>query len=126
MCWWTLRPQGILPAGALLTGAAAAIGASLCCAVPQVLVSLGISGAWLASLTALEPYRPWFATVALGALVFAAWRLYGPSTRCEEGRVCGDPQVLVAGGGCCGLPSRSLSHCCSFPFTSIGLFRSAS
>jgi mercuric ion transport protein len=48
-----------------LTSAAAAIGASLCCVVPLVLVSLGISGAWLASLTALEPYRPLFAMAPL-------------------------------------------------------------
>jgi mercuric ion transport protein len=58
-------------------------------------VSLGISGAWLASLTALEPYRPWFASLALGALGFAAWRLYGPaSRRCEDGRICADPRIL--------------------------------
>ncbi|MBS0422574.1 MAG: mercury transporter MerT [Proteobacteria bacterium] len=82
------------PRWALLTGAAAAIGASLCCVVPLVLVSLGISGAWLASLTALEPYRPLFALVAVASLGIAAWRLYGPSSRCEDGRTCADPHVL--------------------------------
>ena len=79
---------------ALVTGAAAAIGASLCCVVPLVLVSLGISGAWLANLTALEPYRPWFAISAVAALAFAGWRLYGPGSRCEDDRVCADPCVL--------------------------------
>jgi len=79
---------------ALLTGAAAAVGASLCCVVPLVFVSLGIGGAWLASLTALEPYRPWFTGSALAALTFAGWRLYGPARRCEDGRICGDPRVL--------------------------------
>jgi mercuric ion transport protein len=87
-------PSRSSPRWALLTSAAAAIGASLCCAVPLVLVSLGISGAWLANLTALEPYRPWFATVALAALAFAGWRLYGPASRCEEGRICSDPRIL--------------------------------
>ena len=82
------------PRWALLTGAAAAIGASLCCVVPLALVSLGISGAWLANLTALEPYRPWFAISALAALAFAGWRLYGPASRCEDDRVCADPRVL--------------------------------
>jgi mercuric ion transport protein len=82
------------PVWALLTGAAAAVGASLCCVVPLVLVSLGISGAWLASLTALEPYRPLFATAALASLTIAAWRLYGPASRCEAGGVCADPRVL--------------------------------
>jgi mercuric ion transport protein len=87
-------PSRNSPRWALLTGAAAAIGASLCCAVPLVLVSLGISGAWLANLTALEPYRAWFAAVAVAALGFAGWRLYGPDSRCEEGRICADPRVL--------------------------------
>jgi mercuric ion transport protein len=82
------------PRWALLTSAAAAIGASLCCVVPLVLVSLGISGAWLASLTALEPYRPLFAMAALASLVIAAWRLYGPASRCEEGRICAEPRIL--------------------------------
>lgn len=89
-----VSPSRTSPRWALLTGAAAAIGASLCCLVPLVLVSLGISGAWLASLTALEPYRPLFVTAALASLVLAAWRLYGPATRCEEGRVCADSRVL--------------------------------
>lgn len=82
------------PRWALLAGAAATIGASLCCVVPLVLVSLGISGAWLASLTALEPYRPLFATVALASLGIAAWRLYGPASRCVDGQICADPRVL--------------------------------
>ena len=79
---------------ALLAGVAAAIGASLCCVVPLVLVSLGSSGAWLASLTALEPYRPLFVTAALASLSIAGLRLYGPASRCENGRSCADPRVL--------------------------------
>ena len=82
------------PRWALLAGMAAAIGASLCCVVPLVLVSLGISGAWLASLTALEPYRPVFVTAALASLGIAGWRLYGPASRCDDRRSCADPRVL--------------------------------
>jgi mercuric ion transport protein len=82
------------PRWALLTSAAAAIGASLCCVVPLILVSLGIGGAWLANLTAFEPYRLWFAGLALIALGFAAWRLYGPASRCEDGEVCAEPRVM--------------------------------
>ncbi|MGH8105891.1 MAG: mercuric transporter MerT family protein, partial [Arenimonas sp.] len=40
--------------GALL----AAIGASACCIGPLVLVSLGIGGAWVTNLTAMEAARP--------------------------------------------------------------------
>ena len=39
----------------LVAGALAAIGASVCCVVPLVLLMMGIGGAWIASLTALEP-----------------------------------------------------------------------
>lgn len=39
--------------GALVVGALAAIGASVCCAGPLVLLMLGIGGAWVVSLTAL-------------------------------------------------------------------------
>lgn len=88
-----VAPSRSSPGWALFAGAAGALGASLCCVVPLVLVSVGISGAWIASLTALEPYRPWFATLALAALAFAGWRLYRPASRCEDGRTCADPRV---------------------------------
>ena len=39
-------------------GLAGAFLASACCIVPLVLVTLGISGAWIGNLTALEPYKP--------------------------------------------------------------------
>lgn len=35
----------------------AGVAASACCTIPLALVSLGIGGAWIGSLTALEPYR---------------------------------------------------------------------
>ena len=38
-------------------GALGAILASSCCIVPLLLLSLGISGAWIGNLTALEPYK---------------------------------------------------------------------
>ena len=45
--------------GSLLGGAAAAIGASACCAGPLVLVVLGVGGAWGSRLVALEVYLNW-------------------------------------------------------------------
>ncbi len=89
-----VSPSMTSPRWALLAGIAGAVGASLCCAVPLILVSIGISGTWLASLTALEPYRPLFIVLTIGALAAAGWRLYGPASRCEDGRVCADPKVL--------------------------------
>ena len=39
---------------AIVGASIAAIGASVCCVVPLVLVLLGISGAWIGTLTALD------------------------------------------------------------------------
>src|ERR1700746_2162387 len=44
----------------LIGGVLAGIGASACCVGPLLLLSMGIGGAWIAHLTALEPYRPLF------------------------------------------------------------------
>ncbi|MFB6261005.1 MAG: mercuric transporter MerT family protein [Thiohalorhabdaceae bacterium] len=83
----------------LIGGLLAAIGATACCAGPLVLLSLGISGAWISSLTALEPYRPLLILIALGFLGWAGWRLYfGPAARAacttETGGACAPPQAL--------------------------------
>ncbi|MFX3658410.1 MAG: mercuric ion transporter MerT [bacterium] len=79
--------------GALLAGGLAAILASTCCLGPLVLVSLGIGGAWIGNLTALEPYRPVFIGVALVAMFFAYRRIFRPAQACEPGEVCAVPQV---------------------------------
>jgi mercuric ion transport protein len=57
---------------ALVGGVLAGIGASACCVGPFLLLSLGIGGAWIGHLTALEPYRPIFIglTVLFLGLVF--------------------------------------------------------
>lgn len=79
--------------GPLLVGGLAAILASACCLGPLVLLILGISGAWIANLTALEPYRPIFAGVALVALLMA-WRgIWRQQTACAPGEVCASPWV---------------------------------
>jgi mercuric ion transport protein len=56
------RAQKFLAAG----GVIGALAASSCCIVPLVLFGLGVSGAWIANLTQLAPYQPYFivATVA--------------------------------------------------------------
>src|SRR5213080_1662466 len=57
-------------------------------------VAGALGGSWLASLTALEPYRPLFVVLTIGALATAGWRLYGPASRCEDSRICANPRVL--------------------------------
>lgn len=82
--------------GALLGGGLAAILASACCLGPLVLVTLGFSGAWIGSLTALEPYRPFFIGAALVAMGLAWRRIYRTAQQCKPGEVCAIPQVRSA------------------------------
>jgi mercuric ion transport protein len=79
--------------GALLAGGVAALLASTCCLGPLVLVALGFGGAWISNLTALEPYRPVFFSVALVAMFFAWRRIYRPLESCKPGDVCDIGQV---------------------------------
>jgi len=78
----------------LVASMLAAIGASLCCVGPLVLLTLGIGGAWIANLTALEPMRPWFIAATLLFLGLAFRRLYLQPQVCEPGAVCTEPIVL--------------------------------
>lgn len=61
-----------LAAGGLVSG----LLASSCCLLPLVLLSAGISGAWIAKLTALAPYQPVFLGAAAASLGLGFWRAY--------------------------------------------------
>jgi len=78
----------------LAAGALAAIGASLCCVGPLVLLGLGISGAWIGTLTALEPLRPIFVVATLAFLALAFRKLYLLPQSCAPGTLCAEPRVL--------------------------------
>lgn len=78
----------------LLAGTLAAIGASVCCVGPLALLMLGISGAWIAHLSAFEPFRPWFVAATLLFLGLAFRKLYLQAQVCEPGASCADPAVL--------------------------------
>ena len=81
---------------ALTASGIAAILASACCVGPLVLVTLGIGGAWIANLQALEPYRPILLALAIVALFFAGVRIYRPSAQCEPCAGCAQPQTRRA------------------------------
>lgn len=66
----------------------AAIGAAVCCLGPVVLVSIGVSGAWIGQLSALEPYRPLFMVIATGFLGFGFYRTYGGTGRSDGLQTC--------------------------------------
>lgn len=70
----------------------AAIGATACCAGPLILLSLGIGGAWIGSLTALEPYRPIFIFLVVVFMGLAYRRLF-TAAACEPGQTCAVPAV---------------------------------
>lgn len=76
----------------LWAGVGAAVIGSLCCVGPLVLLGLGVSGAWIAQLTALEPYRPVFILATLVFLGLAFRQLYLLPQRCKPGEACADPR----------------------------------
>jgi mercuric ion transport protein len=61
----------MLAAGGVLS----ALGAASCCVIPLALFLIGISGAWIGNLTALEPYQPIFAGLSLAFVAYGGWRL---------------------------------------------------
>jgi mercuric ion transport protein len=80
--------------GFLVAGIFAALGASACCLGPLVLLALGVSGAWISTLTTLEPYRPFFIGLTLLFLAFAFHRLYLAPRVCTPGSGCANPRTL--------------------------------
>lgn len=76
----------------LIASILAAVGASACCVGPLVLLSLGIGGAWVSTLTQLEPLRPVFIGLTL-LLLIMAWRKLHRAPACMPGQVCADPKV---------------------------------
>ncbi|PHS22632.1 MAG: mercury transporter MerT [Robiginitomaculum sp.] len=73
-------------------GMAGAIIASSCCIVPLVLVMLGLSGAWVSNLTALEPYKPIFLLITAGLIGAGFWQVYRrPKQDCDDGSLCAKP-----------------------------------
>lgn len=81
---------------ALLAGSLAAMLASACCIGPLVLIMVGVSGAWISHLAALEPYQPVFVVAAMIALYFAARQIWRPAEACPAGQVCAAAPVRCA------------------------------
>lgn len=84
--------RGLLAAG----GVTGAILASACCVAPLLLLMLGVSGAWIGNLTALEPYKPLFATVALIFIGLGFWQVYFKTKpACDNGSYCARPESAL-------------------------------
>jgi mercuric ion transport protein len=83
--------QRLIAVGGIL----AALAASSCCVVPFVLFTLGVSGAWISNLTALEPYQPIFASITLGFLAYGFYLVYRkPKVACADGSYCAKPSSV--------------------------------
>ena len=77
-------------------GVIGAILASTCCIAPLVLLTLGISGAWIGNLTALEPYKPIFAGIALVFIGLGFRQVYfNAKPACEDGSYCARPESAL-------------------------------
>ncbi|TDR18285.1 mercuric transporter MerT family protein [Marinicella litoralis] len=78
----------------LITAGFAAIGASACCIGPLLLLSLGVSGTWISSLTAMEPYSLYFIFITVCLLCWVFYKLYITQEKCNEENICADRKVL--------------------------------
>ena len=72
----------------IAAGALSALGASTCCVLPLVLVSLGIGGAWVAQLRAVEQFQWVFIGLAVVAFGYAFYRLYLRPAPCAPDAAC--------------------------------------
>ena len=75
-------------------GVFGALLASSCCILPLILISLGVSGAWIGSLTALEAYKPVFIGIAAVFIAAGFWHVYFRKAEpCEDGTACARPDT---------------------------------
>lgn len=76
----------------IVAGAVSALGASTCCVLPLVLVTIGVGGAWVAQLRELERFYYVFVALALAAFGYAFYRLYlRPAPPCAPDSACASP-----------------------------------
>lgn len=79
---------------AIVAGSLAAVGASVCCVGPLLLLMLGIGGTWATTLVAFDPYRPIFIGLTVLFFGLAYVRLYEGSKSCDTAKTCATPAVL--------------------------------
>lgn len=82
------RWQGLTAAASLV----GALAASSCCILPLALFALGVGGAWIANLTRLAPYQPYFIAATTAFLGIGYWQVRRSSKlACAGGRACAHP-----------------------------------
>lgn len=87
-----LRPRQGIARLLALGGIFGAALASSCCVVPLLLVTLGVSGAWIGNLTALAPYKSYFLAATGLFLAAGFWHVYvRPRNACVSASYCETP-----------------------------------
>ncbi|MGB1200306.1 MAG: mercuric transporter MerT family protein [Cognaticolwellia aestuarii] len=77
----------------LILAVLAGLGASACCIGPLLLLSLGLGGAWVGTLTAMEPYSGYFTAITFIILSMVFHKLYIAPKPCDEGSTCVNPKA---------------------------------
>jgi len=74
--------------GAIVGGLAA----SACCVLPLIFLWVGISGVWIANLTAMAKYHTWFVLAAWSMLAFSYYLIFvKPKKHCDAEQMCSRP-----------------------------------
>jgi mercuric ion transport protein len=82
------RRESLMAAGGVL----GALAASSCCVPPLVLVSLGVSGTWIGSLSIMAPYQPFFIGATIALLGYGYYLVYWRAKQaCAPGEACARP-----------------------------------
>lgn len=93
------QPKGVSAGLLTIAGLAAALGVAACCALPLLLISFGLSTAWLGGIASIaEPNRTILLAVASLALASGAillWRQHREAKVCGPGGICTPPAVRM-------------------------------
>ncbi len=111
--------SALLAAAGILAG----LGASSCCVLPLALFGLGVSGAWIGHLTALSPYQPIFASVAVACVVLGLLHLRRRPTECTDGQACGRSLSSRAVKGSLCVAAALVGLAVTFPLAAQLIFR---
>lgn len=105
----------------LLGSVVASFLASLCCTVPLLFVTLGISGAAFA--VRFEPFRPYLLVITYGLLASAFYLTYRPaSSVCAPGEACEMPAASRTGRAALWIATVVVLLMAAFPLYSAYLF----